>query len=174
MSHGRWTVASSVLLLVLCAPAAVGDGKSSGRFKALLSGYAEVPAISSRASGWFEAGVGRDEIRYSLRYRHLDSGVIFAHIHFGQRGVNGGVSAFLCSNLQVPVTTPPCPATGGRVSGVITAGDVVGPQAQGISAGEFNELVAAIRAGTAYVNVHTNDFAAGEVRGQIGRGFTRH
>jgi hypothetical protein len=53
------------------------------------------------------------------------------------------------------------------VSGVITAAQVVGPSAQGIQAGEFAELVQALRAGAAYAKVHTTTFAAGEIRGQI-------
>lgn len=62
---------------------------------------------------------------------------------------------------------PPCPPTAGMVTGVIDPADVIGPTAQGIAPGEFDELVRAIRAGTAYVNVHTNKHPGGEIRGQI-------
>ena len=34
--------------------------------------------------------------------------------------------------------------------------DVIGPAAQGIAAGEFDELVEALRAGVAYANVHSS------------------
>ena len=53
------------------------------------------------------------------------------------------------------------------MSGVLTANNVIGPAGQGISAGEFAELVRAIRHGVAYVNVHTATFPSGEVRGQL-------
>jgi hypothetical protein len=43
----------------------------------------------------------------------------------------------------------------------------VGPAAQGIAAGEFAELVRAIKAGATYVNVHSSLFPTGEIRGQI-------
>ena len=90
-----------------------------------------------------------------------------AHIHFGQFAVNGGISVFLCSNLgNGPVGTPECPDSG-TVKGTLTAADVVGPAAQGIDPGEFDELVAAIKAGIAYVNVHTDKFEGGEIRGQL-------
>jgi hypothetical protein len=56
----------------------------------------------------------------------------------------------------------------GRVEGVLTAANVIGPAAQGIAAGEFQELIRAMRAGKAYVNVHTTTFAGGEIRGQTG------
>jgi len=45
---------------------------------------------------------------------------------------------------------------------------------QGIAAGEFAELVRALRVGMTYANVHSagtgvpTNFAAGEIRGQIG------
>jgi len=91
-----------------------------------------------------------------------------AHIHLGARAIAGGVSAFLCSNLgNGPAGTPACPPTGGTVTGVITQAQIVGPAPQGIQAGEFAELVQAIRAGAAYANVHTTTFPAGEIRGQI-------
>jgi CHRD domain len=38
---------------------------------------------------------------------------------------------------------------------------------QGIAAGEFDELVDAIRAGFTYANVHTTAFPPGEIRAQI-------
>jgi hypothetical protein len=44
---------------------------------------------------------------------------------------------------------------------------VGGPAGQGIAAGELSELIAAIRAGRTYVNVHTNKHPGGEIRGQV-------
>jgi hypothetical protein len=44
---------------------------------------------------------------------------------------------------------------------------VIGPAGQGIAAGEFAEIVRAIRAGRAYANVHSTKFPGGEIRGQI-------
>jgi CHRD domain len=53
------------------------------------------------------------------------------------------------------------------VTGTVVAADVVGPAGQGIAPGEFGELVRAMKAGLTYSNVHTQSFAAGEIRGQI-------
>jgi hypothetical protein len=141
-----------------------------------LSGFQEVPAVSTTGEGTFRARFSADgtSIRYRLDYAGLTTGAAQAHIHFGQSGVNGGISAFLCSNLgNGPAGTQACPESG-TVTGTIAAADVVGPTAQGIAAGEFEELVAAIRAGVAYVNVHTATFPGGEIRGQLGHGAHHH
>ncbi len=76
---------------------------------------------------------------------------------------------FMCSNLgNGPAGTPACPASPATISGTFRATDVIGPTAQGISAGEFDELKAAIAASAAYANVHSTQFSGGEIRGQIG------
>jgi hypothetical protein len=80
----------------------------------------------------------------------------------GQKGVNGGVSAFLFRGGS----KPPCPLSG-TVTGVIVAADVVGPAAQGIAPGELAELMDPILSGVSYVNVHTNKHSSGEIRGQV-------
>jgi hypothetical protein len=69
---------------------------------------------------------------------------------------------FLCGGGGKPA----CPASG-TVTGTLVAADVVGPTGQGIAAGEFAELVSAIRAGATYVNVHTSTFPGGEIRAQL-------
>ncbi len=46
------------------------------------------------------------------------------------------------------------------MTGTITPAQVLEAVGQGIAAGEFEELVAAIRAGRAYANVHSATFGA--------------
>ena len=155
--------------------AAIAHDRS--RFAANLTGYEEVPTLSTQGVGSFQASVnrGKDEIRYTLSYRgpfdaKAGATVTQAHIHLGATAINGGVVAFLCTNLgNGPAGTPACPATEGSVSGTITPAQVVGGAAeQGITQGEFAELMRALRAGAAYANVHTTTFTGGEIRGQIG------
>ena len=55
------------------------------------------------------------------------------------------------------------------MTGTILPSDVVGPAGQGIAAGEFAELVRAIRNGATYANVHSEMFPGGEIRGNIRR-----
>lgn len=151
----------------------IGDGSDDlddRRVSARLDGVCEVPSISTTAIGTFAAEID-DEGRlivWTLTYQDLSAPVQQAHIHFGERHTNGGISAFLCSNLgNGPADTQPCPETTATINGTITADSIVGPAEQGIAAGEFEELVRGIRSGAAYVNVHTTAFPAGEIRGQV-------
>jgi hypothetical protein len=93
--------------------------------------------------------------------------VLQSHIHFGKPAVNGGISIFLCTNLgNGPAGTQPCPQSG-TIRGEADASDVIGPGVQGIAAGEFDEILAAMRAGHAYANVHSQTYPNGEIRAQI-------
>ncbi len=155
-----------------------GHSDSKGeRFavKASLDGYQEDPlTISTPGSGRFEAHVDGEnrEIRYKLRYEHLEGDVQQAHIHFGGRHQSGGIIAFLCSSIKdgkggAPKGTQECPDAPATIEGTIKPSDVIGPEDQGIKPGEFGEMVDAIKAGVTYVNVHTDKYPNGEIRGQI-------
>ena len=160
-------VLGAAALTVTVALAHNGNGGKG--HKAHLDGYQEVPAISTSGNGKLKVKINGDSAQYKLRYSDLSSPVKFAHIHFGREGVNGGVIAFLCGGGGKPA----CPASG-EVTGTIVPADVVGPAAQGIAAGEFDEFVAALKAKATYANVHTDNFGDGEIRGQIGHGHHHH
>ena len=154
-------------------------GSSSGGVQTLAA-RADATRLRSRrsaavlvpvATGSFEATIddAAGEIDYTLSYSGLEGDIRQAHIHFGQRSVNAGISAWLCEttfNASPSASTPTCPPSG-TVTGTITALEVIGPTGQGIAPGEFDELVAALRAGRAYANVHSSLFPGGEIRGQI-------
>ena len=170
--------ARAKLALVVGAVAAVGVvgavalAQGGGDFKGRLTGYQEVPALSTSGHGTFRASVrdGGSEIRYRLTYAGLEADPQQAHIHLGQPGVNAGVIVFLCSNLgNGPAGTQACPDSPATVTGTLHAADVVGPTSQGIDPGEFGELVRAIRAGATYANVHTDKYEGGEIRAQLKR-----
>ena len=147
------------------------------RIREFLSGFEEVPVVSTVAEGEFNARISNDgtQITYELSYEDLESDVQQAHIHLGQKGVNGGISVFLCTNLgNGPAGTQACPPSPATITGTIAAVDVSpdipatqAARNQGLNTGEIDELIRAIRAGKTYVNVHTTDRPGGEIRSQI-------
>lgn len=136
-----------------------------------MSGFEEVPSsLFTEAAGVFRMKIdgGAGQIKYRLSYSGFNSMVRFAHIHFSQRHTNGGIMFWLCDNTgNGPIGTPPCPLGGGTVEGTLAAGDMV-LSGQGLMPGDFDQAVEGIRAGATYVNVHSDDFPGGELRGQIG------
>jgi hypothetical protein len=169
MSRLRLKLAIGVAVVGVAATTAGAIAGDRAKLRTSLSGYEEVPAVSTTGGGEFRAAIDRhsDRIQYQITYRAIEGTVTQSHIHFGQEGVNGGISVFLCSNLgNGPAGTQACPPSG-TVSGTIEPEDVIGPAGQGIAPGEFDELVRALRAGATYANVHSTTWPGGEIRGQI-------
>jgi CHRD domain len=164
----------SVIVLVVLSASVIAFGLTQGfkNIKELLNGYEETPsAVSTTGNGTFNARISEDESRidWELTYNDLEGAVQQAHIHFGQKSVTGPISVFLCTNLgNGPAGTQPCPAPPATISGTIVAADVTNlANERGISAGELDELLSAIRVGATYVNVHSTRWPGGEIRSQI-------
>jgi hypothetical protein len=157
--------------LTLIAAAALADRGNGGgnKFSAKLIGYQETPAESTPGTGSLRLRiVGGNTIHYTLHYEGFEAtegNTTQAHIHFGQRGVAGGVAAFLCGGSR-----PPCTPTEGTFEGDITAADIIGPDTQGIAPGQMDEVLRAMRKGLTYGNVHTATNPNGLIRGQLARG----
>jgi hypothetical protein len=171
----------SAVLLVLALTAPTGRGQEAAsslereaksvELAAKLSGFQQVPPVLSNGKGTFSAVIhDNSSITFSLSYSGLSSHVTGAHVHFGQKGVNGGIIFFLCGGGP----TAACPDSG-TITGTIKAADVsVLPASnpdsvipQGIQPGDLAGAIRAILSGVTYVNVHTQKFPAGEIRGQI-------
>ena len=151
----------------LKGPPKVPDKKN---FDARLNGFREVPSVSTTGYGDFEAKLVEDQkLHFVFRYAGLEGGTsLFAHIHFAQRSVNGGVVVFLCGGGTKPT---PCTNVEGTVEGDIVPSDLTGSAGattQGIEPGSWDEFIRAMQAGHAYVNIHTSPrWPGGEIRGQI-------
>ena len=160
---------------LLCLNAMVAVAGEITQLKAKLTGIQEVVAgtVITDATGTFTATINNDStITYTLTYKNLSSAVLQAHIHVGATKVAGNISIFLCSNLgNGPAGTPACPddAThSGTVSRTVSAADVTNLAAsQGVPAGDIKDIVRAIVSNVTYANVHSKNFPAGEIRGQI-------
>jgi hypothetical protein len=169
---------ATIVAAALAAGLAVADGdrRHDSTVRSRLAGFQEVPVVSTTGSGDFKGRIDRHtgEIDYEFSYEDLQGTVTQAHIHLGQQGVNGGILVWLCQSATNPApptvatTTPLCSSPAFVSSGRITAASIVGPGgAQQLDSGELAELVAALRAGVAYVNVHTTLSPGGEIRGQV-------
>jgi hypothetical protein len=141
--------------------------------RAKLTGFQEVPPKLSPGTGSFQATVTGSTLSYTLTYSKLSSTVLQAHIHFAQPGVNGAIFLFLCGSATNPgpAGTPACPPDGGTVSrSGVTAADILGVPAQGLTAGDFAAALTILESGDAYVNVHTINHPDGEIRGLVRMG----
>jgi hypothetical protein len=149
---------------VLVTPAAYSQTE---RISASLSGANEVPPINTAGTGNFDMTMQQGLITFSLNFSDLSSTLTVAHLHFAPTKVAGGVMIFLCGGGG----QPDCPAaTEGTITGTITAANVTGPTTQGIDVGDLDSALEAVRTGLSYVNMHTTNFAGGEIRGQLRRG----
>jgi hypothetical protein len=161
-----------VTLPVFDGGPAMGVVANDGRHAAVpLSGDEEVPPRDTHARGTaiFQLSADGTTLDYKLIVANIEN-VVAAHIHIAPAGVNGPVGVFLYG---------PAPAGGGRIDGVIAEGSILAASFIGpLSGMTMDDLIAAMVAGNAYVNVHTNDgiapidtgpgdFPGGEVRGQI-------
>lgn len=161
-----------ILMLAFLFAASSAFAQGSGlTFLAQLSGFQEVPTVATSGRGTLQLDmIGNDAMQYTLSYSGLQSPVQQAHIHVAQAGVNGSIVIWLCGTtaLPGPAGTPTCPQAG-TVQGTITAANVIAgaTASQQLGAGEFGKVLSALRASTAYANVHTVASPGGEIRGQI-------
>ena len=135
------------------------------KFTATLLAANEVPPVNlpgATGTATFTLNAAGDQLTYTMSASGLTGAATNAHIHLGAAGVavSGNVIVPLAFNAgatagTVSVTAPP-PITATSVTG--TTGGV---------ANTFASLLAAMRNGTAYVNIHTAANGGGEIRGQL-------
>lgn len=149
------------------------DRDRDNRLSARLLGINEVPSVSTGASGRLRATISRDEqsIEYEISFSGLQGVVAQSHIHIARPNVNGGIVLWFCQGTArapaaVAALTPECPQEG-TVTGTLTAANITPVATQQIGVNDFAEIIALIRAGAAYANVHTAPSPGGEIRGQV-------
>lgn len=131
-------------------------------FSAPLSGHQQVPPVNTRARGLAQFQlINATEMSFELFVANIQN-VTAAHIHLGGIGENGPVVVWLYPEEPPPVLIPGM-FNGVLATGTITEDDLVGP----LEGEPLSELIQNIREINAYVNVHTQQHEAGEIRGQI-------
>jgi CHRD domain-containing protein len=156
-------------LLVWTATFAIADDRGQGQFKADLNGYNEAPSVVTTGSGQVTVTVSSDakSLSITLDFTKLVGVAQTAGLYLGMPATTGGLIAPICGG-----TKPACPTTSdGTVTIAIAAADVAAIPAQGLTAGDLASVIQALTNGAVYVNILTNKFATGEIRGQLGRGF---
>ena len=145
------SVIAGALLALLALPAIAVAADPAARF-ATLDGASEVPPVVTAASGIGWVAISSDDttITYHVEYSGLSGALAASHIHTGAPGVAGGVIL-------------PLAASASPMDGTLTSADFT-PSG---SVTTFAEAVAAIKAGTTYVNLHTAANPGGEIRGNL-------
>lgn len=169
----RWVGVALSFVVAGCATTS-GSGSGSGSeasaaksgsetFHARLDAATEVPAPnvgSGAPSGMATFTSNGASISYTVSVTGLSSALTAAHIHTGPPGVAGPVAVPL--SLQAGATEGTAAGQGS-----FDASAIKGKNADG-SPMTMNDLLAAMRAGGLYINVHTVNNKTGEVRGAIG------
>lgn len=174
----------TMLLVLVVLLATAGMARAAvANYRTHLNGDHEVPpagvVIETNAQGQatFQLSPDGQTLSYKLIVANIEN-VFQAHIHIGPPGVNGPIAVWL-----YPSTAPvPGPVAQGKIqgpiaTGTITSDNLVNQSVTGITT--LEQLIAAMEAGNAYVNVHTNDgvapantgpgdFPGGEIRGPLG------
>lgn len=147
------------MALVVMAGSASAAPPAARNFVAPLSGGQEVPPVDTKATGLVKFQLTKDgsELDYKLIVANIEL-ITQAHIHSGARGTNGAVVVFLFGFDSDGMTV-----NGILMEGTITDADLVGP----LAGGTLADLLAEMRTGHTYVNVHTVANSSGEIRGQI-------
>ena len=139
------------------------SGQKVLNFRAHLSGDQEVPANESIAQGQaiFQLSKDGTELSYKLIVANIEN-VRMSHIHLGPAGSNGGVVVWLYPSAPPPIVLP------GTTNGILAEGVITQANLTGTLTGQpLSDLIDAMLADNAYVNVHTLAFGGGEIRGQI-------
>ncbi|WP_247730922.1 CHRD domain-containing protein [Halovivax limisalsi] len=142
-----------------------GDDGSGGLFLAAATGGQQTEDVDTEAAGGAAFSLSEDgsEMEYALLVSAIED-VTQAHIHLGGAGENGPVAVWLYPD---PEATEP-ELQEGRFDGVLATGTFTEEHlTDAVEGGTMDALLEAIEGGGAYVNVHTEEYPAGEIRGQL-------
>lgn len=150
----RYLFALAPLALAVAAlPASADTGWST-----VLSGTNEVPvnASAGTGSGTFVLNDAQTSFHFHITYSGLSANRTAAHIHNAAAGVNGSVKRTIAG------PGGEYPGAGGT-SDTFDGDWTTTQSSEALTATQVAQLLA----GKWYVNIHTDNFPAGEIRGQI-------
>lgn len=135
--------------------AAVSAAHEGLEFHVDLTPEQEVMDVTSDATGeaHFKVSEDGESLEYTVSAMNLN-GTMAGHLHSGAAGENGPVELFLFENEE------PTDYNGEIATGTLTADDLVGDMT-------WQDFSMALVAGEIYVNLHTEEYPDGEIRGQL-------
>ena len=140
-----------------------GSSGPSNTFGAQLTGANEVPAVSSTATGTVSLTLNGATVNYTVSATGLSGDARQSHIHVGPANSTGPVVVDFLAISPAPAGT----AT--SFSGSFTVANIKNPTNPPLNPPvvTLDDLIAQIRAGNAYANIHTAAHPGGEIRGQL-------
>ncbi len=157
----RYYAAAIVLACMLGIVASYGVSQAKPmNFQAQLSGLTEFPPVKTPAKGeaTFQLNGAGDELSFKLTVSNIEN-VTDAHIHIGSKADSLG---------QRLVTLYGGPLRQGQTQGTLVTGTIKRSDLKGpLMDQPMSALVALFTAGLAFVDVHTEQYPAGEIRGEI-------
>ena len=147
------------ILFVSINHTAIYASTEEQKFWTGLEGEFQNPQVETTASGMAVFKVAQDSIWYLINITGIDD-VTSAHIHGGALKENGPLLASLYRTNDNST---------GDINGTLTQGNITGQMLEGQtgSSDQLSDIVSGMKNGTTYVDIHTIDYPAGELRGQI-------
>ncbi|MGA8404901.1 MAG: CHRD domain-containing protein [Nitrososphaeraceae archaeon] len=148
-------VATTVTVLNL---ASVQGQQGVQSFSAALSGSAN--KSNSTGTAKFLVNENNSQISYWINVTGIKK-INQAHVHNGTTGQDGDIVVSLLSNSKSAKGNATPPKIG--FNGNITKGDLRGP----MQGKDISDLITLMGNGSAYVNIHTDKYPKGAIRGEI-------
>ncbi|XWN37623.1 MAG: CHRD domain-containing protein [Balneola sp.] len=136
----------TVLCLLLFGSTQITNAQTV--FETTLSGSNEVPTVTTSANGSITATLNGNELTVEGSFEGLSSAYLFSHLHAGMAGEAGGVLFTLEATLDAD-----------EMGGTYTTAN----NTFTLSSGQVDTL----KARGIYVNIHSETYGAGELRGQL-------
>ena len=157
----RRTFVPALIVIVATLGFTACDSEDQEKYVAQLSASNEVPTNPSTAIGRVVFLVNRDAsgAEYSVEVDGLSAGIQGGHFHRGASGVNGPVILSFFFNSSGAATNSVTPGT--------TDLEINKAIGRTVTKEQLDVILADLRAGNLYANVHTPTRPGGEVRGQM-------
>ncbi|VFJ13629.1 CHRD domain-containing protein [Candidatus Nitrosocosmicus franklandus] len=151
------SITAAIAGVLVTTISSISTAYANHEFAANLTGLEEVPPVDTQATGHailVPISPSNQTIQYFVNVTGIQ-GATQGHIHSGAQGKNGAIIVTLFK-FDFPQNTV-------FEKGNITANNLEGP----LQGKTIPDLIAAMKNGSTYVNVHTEQNPEGEVRGQL-------